>query len=434
MGVPLCPESLRLKPTNPQAAMLTCPREFPLFVGGYGSGKTQAKLWQAIMECLAYPGFRYGLYSPSFQLMKLSDIPRIIEFFAERRIPIDFNKGDFIFTLPRDSQIILRSIDRPETIVAYETHRAGVDELDTLSSDKALDVWNRIMARTRAKYYHNKKLLQNVIRVYSTPEGFRFCYLRWGRELGPGYARIRAPTSSNAKHLPPDYIQKLEQNYTEQLAQAYLKGHFVNMTTGSVYPDFDRVANHRDTVAQPNDELLIGQDFNVNAMASIVCVTRELDGEETLHAVAEHVKMRDTPAMLKKIGESYRRQPITFYPDAAGDHRNSLDATTTDVSLIVDAGYTVDMPQANPPVKDRIMTMNARFHSADDKRHLFVNTEACPVLTEALETHAYDNKGQPEKPSGPEDPSHVNDALGYVVHRRYGFNRPVFGTVPALWN
>lgn len=73
----LCPERLQLHPTEPQAAMMTCPRPFPLFVGGYGSGKTQAKLWTALAECLTHPGLKYGLYAPSFQLMKLSDIPRI---------------------------------------------------------------------------------------------------------------------------------------------------------------------------------------------------------------------------------------------------------------------------------------------------------------------------------------------------------------------
>ena len=53
--------------------------------------------------------------------------------------------------------------------------------------------------------------------------------------------------------------------------------------------------------------------------------------------------------------------------------------------------------------------MNARL--ADGR--LRVNVERCPQLTEALEQHAYDDKGEPDKTQGYD---HITDALGYAVH------------------
>ena len=73
-------------------------------------------------------------------------------------------------------------------------------------------------------------------------------------------------------------------------------------------------------------------------------------------------------------------------------------------------------PEANPPVKDRINTVNAKLCGADGQRHLFVNPKGCPNLVRDLQRVVW-------KPGGSfildqttnSDLTHISDAMGYVV-------------------
>jgi hypothetical protein len=91
---------------------------------------------------------------------------------------------------------------------------------------------------------------------------------------------------SNAHNLPPDYIPSLRDTYPAHLLAAYLEGEFVNLTTGSVYAEFDRRLNRLAELILPKEPLHVGMDFNVGKMAAIMHVLR--DGEP--HAVAERPK------------------------------------------------------------------------------------------------------------------------------------------------
>jgi hypothetical protein len=75
--------------------------------------------------------------------------------------------------------------------------------------------------------------------------------------------------------LPDDYISSLYESYPPQLISAYLRGQFVNLTSGAVYPDFDRKLNHTDEEIKPGEPLIIGMDFNVLKMAAVVYVIRD---------------------------------------------------------------------------------------------------------------------------------------------------------------
>ena len=75
------------------------------------------------------------------------------------------------------------------------------------------------------------------------------------------------------------------------MIEAYLNGQFVNLTSGAVYPDFDRQLNASFESVQDGDVLHVGMDFNVLKMAAVIYVTRD----NLPHAVDELVGVRDTP-------------------------------------------------------------------------------------------------------------------------------------------
>ena len=378
-------------------------------MAGFGAGKTQAATVRAIVKKMQYPRQNVAYYLPTYDLVRNIGFPRFAEMFESFGIPAKINKSNAIIEVENCGQIIFRTMDTPERIVGYEVADSLVDELDTLTTEKARDAWNRIISRNRQKKPDGSL---NTVGVATTPEGFRFVYDRWVKNSGPGYRIIKATTMSNARNLPPGYIDSLKASYPANLLQAYLDGEFVNLTAGSVYPNFDRLLNASRETIREGEPLHIGMDFNVLHGACVVFVLR--DGMP--HAVEEFTQMFDTPSMIRVLTERYSGHPLYAYPDASGKNRKSQDATAADIGLLRQARFTVLAPNANPAVKDRVMAVNAMLGGDSNMRKLRVNLDRCPALVESLEKQAYDKNGEPDKASGLD---HIMDAAGYFIHYRF---------------
>ncbi|HDM8292245.1 TPA: terminase family protein, partial [Yersinia enterocolitica] len=328
-----------------------------------------------------------------------------------------------------------RSMEKPQTIVGFKIGNAMVDELDILPVAKARLAWRKIIARMRYKL----KGVRNGIDVTTTPEGFKFVYQQFVKavrdkpELATLYGLVQASTFDNEANLPDDYIPSLLESYPEELIKAYLRGQFTNLTSGTIYHQFDRRLNHCDEVEQPGEPLYIGMDFNVGKMAAIVHVLRL--GLPCV--VTEIINAYDTPDMIRIIkerfwlydGNNYRKvREIYIYPDASGDSRKSSHASTTDIVQLKQAGFNVVVNDSNPPVKDRINAMNAMFCNGDGERRYKVNVMRCPVYTESLEQQVWADNGEPDKSA---DNDHPNDAGGYFIVKQFPIVKPT-GRVTSL--
>jgi hypothetical protein len=403
--------------TAPQFDFVEAPEQFPAFVGGFGSGKTHAGIWRALSRKLAYPKQNVAYYLPTYDLVSRMAFPRFEETLSDAGLPFRINKNEAVVDIEECGSIIMRTMDNPARIVAYEVADSIADELDTLTVDKARDVWNKIISRNRQKKPDGSL---NTVGVATTPEGFRFVYERWQKNPAPGYRLIKASTMSNAANLPEGYIDSLRASYPSNLLAAYLDGEFVNLTAGSVYPEFDRTLNASTETIKADEPLHIGMDFNVGQMAAVVHVLR--DGDP--HAVDELTGILDTPAMIAAIKGRYVGHAVFVYPDASGNSRKSNNASESDIALLRAARFTVLVAPSNPAVKDRVLSFNQMIHS-DGRRRYRVNVDKCPGLVECLEKQAYDKNGEPDKSSGLD---HENDAAGYFVFYRY----PVRGRAISL--
>lgn len=406
---------IRLTLTAPQKRFLHSKAKHPAFVAGFGSGKSEIMAWSAIGDAAHSATALIGMYAPTYDLVRLITAPRISAKLSELGIPHKWNKQENIVytSYPRFGDFVLRTMDNPERIVGYETYCGHVDELDTLKPEQAKNAWNQIIARNRQK---PKGVLRpfNRVSAYTTPEGFRFTYDRWVRNPADGYEIIQAPTHSNP-YLPDDYIDNLRASYPAALIDAYIEGKFVNLTAGTVYSAYERVRCRSSEEIKQNEPLHIGQDFNVGNMASTVAVRRGDDW----HVVEELSGLQDTPHLCRVLSEKYAGHHITVYPDASGGSRKTVNASVSDIQLLRDAGFSIRAPNANPPVKDRILAVNTAF----EKGRLFVNDAKCRDLAEALEQMPYDKNGEPDKTTGHD---HHTDAMGYLAHQRMPVVKPTF--------
>jgi len=411
----------RIQLSRPQLEFAGTDATFPCFCGGFGAGKTFVGVVRALKLKCAYPKLDVGYYLPTYDLVKKVGYPSFLEVMEMMQIRGRLLKGDHEIEIANAGKIIFRSMDAPERIVGYKVADSIVDELDTLKTEAARAVWFKILGRQRQKKPDGRK---NTVGVVTTPEGFRFIYETWKKKPGRGYKLIKATSYSNQRNLPDDYLRQLADTYPTQLLLAYLNGEFVNLTAGAVYPEFKRELNGSTETIKDKEHLHVGMDFNVTKMAAVVYVLRN----DEPHAVGELTDIFDTPAMSKSIIERYKDKghPITVYPDASGESRKSNNASTSDIAILRQSGFSVCVNSTNPAVKDRVLATNALIHSGG-KRRLHVNTDACPRYTEALEQQVYDKNGEPDKSSGHD---HVIDAGTYPIAYRWPIVKPTVTVTP----
>lgn len=400
--------------TVPQFALISSTARYPAMVAGFGAGKTEALVKRALRLKFEYPENDIAYYLPTYDLVNTIAFPR----FEEALAAYGMIEGEDFKTVKSQTpmikifgggKIIFRTMDRPQRIVGYEVADSLVDELDTLKTEDAKLVWQKIISRNRQKKADGA---DNSIAVGTTPEGFKFVYDRWKKNPpSKEYVIIKASTYSNQRNLPDNYIPDLMADYPPQLIAAYLDGEFVNLTAGAVYAYYDRTGNGSQETIKPGEALHIGMDFNVGKMAAIVHVNR--NGNP--HAVAEIMKVLDTPAMIAAIKARFPNHAIFVYPDASGGARKTNNASTSDIALLTQAGFNVLANPSNPAVKDRILSMNIMLAGCSRGKY-FVNADACPSYADALEQQAYDKNGEPDKSTGLD---HPNDAGGYFICYRF---------------
>lgn len=392
--------------------------KYRAYVGGFGSGKTYVGCIDLLLFASRYPGTVQGYFGPTFGSIRdifyptIADAAEAMDFTTEINVSnkeVHLYRAGFYY-----GTIVCRSMDNPVSIVGFKIARALVDEIDTLPKTKAELAWRKIIARMRLTIDG----VVNSIGVTTTPEGFLFVYEKFKKDPTVSYSMVQASTYENQKYLPPDYIASLLESYPSNIVKAYVNGGFVNMTSGTVYNNYDRKENNSLRAIEPNDVLFIGMDFNVGNMSAIVHIKDKIGPV----AVDQLVKIYDTPEMIQTIIAKYPKHKIRVYPDASGTGRNTSDASTNDIALLQAAGFTVVAPKANPRIRNRVLAMNMMFLDNEGRRRYRVNALRCPDYADNLEQQVWGKDGLPDKKQGKD---HTNDGGGYFIHQDYPIVRPV---------
>lgn len=401
-------KSLKLLPHQYQLIKDTDTKILGL-VSGFGAGKTFAVARKAVMLAMANPGCDGIVTEPNFPLLTQILIPELktaLDYFG---INYEYKAGESIFYCQIDGEetrIIAKSMEGYERLIGVNAAWVVMDEFDTAKADLAYNAYIKLLGRIRVG-----KVRQMVI--VSTPEGYRAFYRIFVEEEGEGKKLIRAKTTDNY-HLPQDYIDTMRSQYPAELIEAYLNGEFTNLTSGTVYTQYNRALNDTSMEDDGMSEVHIGIDFNVGAMSAVVCLIKD----QCVYAIDEYTDLFDTPELVNTLETKYQGRRVNVYPDAAGDARKSVQANTSDIKLLRQAGFSVLANSKNPAIMDRVNGLNTMFCNAQGLRRCFINTVNCPKCTKAFEQQAYDENTQmPDKKNG-----HDNkgiDALGYLVAKLF---------------
>ena len=378
------------------------------YIGGFGSGKSFALAAKAITLGLLNPGTTAMIAEPSFPMIRTVFIPAMDLALEQWGVDYDFRvspQPEYTLKLPTGNvKLLCQSAENWQRVRGQNISYVLWDEADTSPVETAQKAGEMFLARMRVGQV-------NQLALASTPEGFRYCYRTFVEHDGPDKRLIRVKTKDNP-HLPEGFIESLQRNYPAQLINAYLEGHFVNMASCSLYPEFDRSLNYTDTEPDPLDTIYVGIDINVGN-----CVTQHLvrRGDE-FHFFHEAI-YRDTQQIAAGLKELYPQHfqagQLVLIPDAASKQRSTAAAQESDLGILKKAGHKVSPQQSNPLVQDRINAVNVLVES----RKVKVGN-GCKNLIRTFEQHAYDDKGKPEKGGvGMDDLSHSGDAAGYALYR-----------------
>jgi hypothetical protein len=378
---------------------------------GYGAGKTRALCAKAVHLAMANQGFIGVVMEPTGPLIRdiwQSDFDDFLEMYD---IPYTFRSSplpEYNLHLPGgDTKILCRSFENWQRIIGINGAWILADEIDTVNPAIANKAFPKILGRLRAGNVRQ-------FAAASTPEGFRWMWQTFASEDGKGREDrrlIRMRTQDNP-YLPPDFIERMQANYDPQLLKAYLDGEFLNLTTGCVYSRFDRakhVSVHCPDISR--EALRVGIDFNIGNTNAVIGIRM---GDRAF-VVDEVVAAHDTDALAQELRRRYPDHKIYGYPDASGGNR-STNATKTDIQILESYGISNQSPQANPPIRDRVNTVQALLENGKGQSRLQI-WQGCKKLIECIELQSWDDKTQlPDKTSGHD---HLNDCLGYWLNRDF---------------
>lgn len=409
-------------------------------VCGFGAGKTKGFCYKTIHLASLNVGYTGAILEPINTMLHDVLIPEFEDCLLECGIPYKYRASplpEFRLDFAHGSTTILvRSGENYRRLAGLNLAFFGVDECDTIKKETAAAMWRMLQSRLRRGAVYQGY-------ATSTPEGFGFMYDFFKKNGDQPDRRLITGKTYDNFYLPPEFIASLEANYPPELIRAYLNGEFVNLTAGQIYHKFDRRLNHsgltiEDIIASnsgrvdiygrhlPLPTLHVGMDFNINKMAAIIHIIDDIGPV----AVDEVINARDTEEMVNILKERYSQFSIAVYPDSSGKNRSHADASApTDHAILRNAGFSVHVGSTNPPVKDRINSMNMMFQAADGTRPYRVNTNRCKRYTETLEQQTYNDNGVPDKSN---DTDHPNDAGGYFINTKFPFKRYQAGGLKML--
>ena len=374
---------------------------------------------------------------------------------TERNIRYKYHQTKHKIYLPEVAHTIkFLSADRPERIKGPTLAYIGIDEA-ALVDDMA---WKNAFARVRDP---KAKILKRFI--VGTPEGLAgFVYEEFYEKIDKAnqiinsaktdwqelkvkennekeraalrkkvilaYKRINeyklfvASTRENI-FLDETYVEDLEENYSENMRTAYIEGGFCDLSGNRAYTEFGP-QNLEDNTFSPILPLCVGMDFNVAPMCFVL-----FQNIKNKIVVLDEIVIEDnatTALVIEKTVIWYRQRMkfasdsqkhnmrVVLYGDASGSARTTAGQSDyviiTEYLKMQEIEVVMKVPKANPPVKDRINSVNAAL-----KNGRILIDGKCVTLIRDLRLVKTNSDGSLVKTKRTAHLTHMSDSMGYAV-------------------
>lgn len=275
--------------TKPQWQFLRLPHRYRGFVAGVGSGKTVAGVLASLMAC--QQAERGAIVAPTYPMLKDVVIPTY-RAVAEDGIRT-LNKGDLYADMFNGARVLFRSADKPERLRGMNLGWAWADEAALIDEE----TWDILLGRLR--------LDPGRAWLTTTPKGHNWVYSRFVESPGEEHATVRATTRDNP-HLPDEYIESLEEQYTERFKRQEIGGEFIE-AEGALW-SWEHISRTEDAPhmdAPHMDRIVVGVDPAGGGPDEVGIVAVGRAGERAY--VLRDASMQGSPnAWASAVARTYR--------------------------------------------------------------------------------------------------------------------------------
>jgi len=382
-----------------------CPMRFRVAVCGRRFGKTHL----AIRELAKYaskPDQRVWYVAPTYRMAKQIVWKKLKKKLLGINWVKKVNEQDLTLELVNGSEISLRGADNYDSLRGVGLNFIVLDEAADIDSE----AWYEVLRPTLADTGGHALFL-------GTPKG-----MNWFKDIYD-YHSTRTNwmsfqfTTVDGGNVPQDEVEQARQDLDARTFSQEFLATFENFSGIIAYAFGQHNIKPADEI-NPNEQLILGTDFNVNPMSCTV-MRRTKDG---LHCIDEIVLYSsNTNELIDEIRNRYPKNPIQIFPDPAGVQRKTSANGNTDIKLLENAGFTVRYHRQHPAVKDRINSANSLFHLRDNGTTRFYVDAKCKHTIKSLQQFCYKEGTQiPDKDSGFD---HMFDALTYAIQFLFPINK-----------
>ena len=385
--------------TEPQKEIFSSDARFRVVVAGRRFGKTFLSMWE-IAKFARHPNKKIFYIAPTYRQAKQIIWEDLKHQLTSKRWAKKINESDLSITLVNNSRIFLRSADNPDSL-------RGVS-MDFLIMDEAAMIDQRMWTEVCRPALSDKEGHGLFI---TTPRGMNWIHTLYTDAKHLDNYESFQYTTLEGGNVPPEEVEAAKRELDEKSFRQEYEATFETYA-GLIYYNWNPETNI--TTATPNIEdrtlLHIGFDFNVDPL--VACVAVETNGVITIFDEIV-INGSNTYEMCEEIRRRYPHNRIYAYPDASGQARKT-SSKTTDHAIMREHGFTLKVKGVNPPVLDRIASVNSNLLAADKETVRLYVTPNCKEVVKSISSQVYKEGTRIPEKDGKVD--HMSDACGYLCH------------------
>ena len=347
------------------------------------------------------PGERRWIVGPTYRQLKTTTWPMLRSIMRQYDGAV-INESELSIKLPNDSEIALKGAEQENNLRGSGINMVCMEEYSYIKPHVYEEIIYPMLTTT-----------QGETLFIGTPNSFDHLYDAYLRGQGddPEWKSWQYTTVEGG-FVTEEEIEKAKATMDERTFKTEFLADFVSTGNRAAY-NFDRKL-HVKQAKELTADLFWGVDFNVDYMTAVLGC-RYSNG--TIHYFDE-IRQSNSNTDQLALAMKQVAPNINAYPDSAGRAR-STTSNKSDHIILRDHGFNVIAKRANPPIIDRLNSLNRLLQDANGKVRMTVDPK-CKYLIKDLEQVQRSRDGKIDKAKDI-SLTHALDACSYYI----AMNHPV---------
>jgi hypothetical protein len=396
------------------------------FSGSVGSAKTIEHVHEIVKECIKTPGSRWMMVRRALKDLKrtswlvllnhMSDIPHLIK---------SYNKTEMKITFINGSEILGDSYDDMNLTKFQSLELSGVD------IEEVNEMPQEVYTALKLRVGRVVGVKRNRIQARCNPDTpGHWLYKYFIQDTSHPCKKVFYSLTEQNPFLPKWYIENLRRDLDPKMAKRMLEGMWIDISGENIYYNYSTERNFkRDQVYEFDlrHPICLMHDFNIGHGKPMSAAVGQFIGGVWHIKKTYLVHGFRTRQILEEIAEDgvfEHNTKFYVYGDASGRH-NDTRGNMSDWDIIEDfmsnysrsdgtsLDYSINVPEANPPIKRRWKWVNLKFMNSLNEVRFFIYKEAADADEGFRLTKL--KKGSSLAEDDSFEKQHVTTAIGYAV-------------------